>query len=329
MNTSCHVAQLLEGDCDLMPRLIQPRSGLGARRKALFHEAQLQGERNQALLSAVVKVALEPLAFLLACIDHPCAGSPQLFEASSQLGLQACVLDGDSGRRSDCAEQLGLVLQRRVVQKCGHVFAVPFDQRRRSPSAKVLQIEGPTLDIDIGAEVGQPICEVECRIAECPSKSVAEIGRGEVHAELDDEVAERIWATQGPPYAADMNRDAIMTSPRPKASTSRESERRSGLPACNLRTASTATPVRQNTLTIVSWALSAVSATPGFTWCSSRLRGPKPPKYMRTSSPPMAVTYDVRTRLRTNDPRNRPSGNARKTWKKRTGGTRSSACPTV
>jgi hypothetical protein len=78
----------------------------------------------------------------------------------------------------------------------------------------------------------------------------------------------------------------------------------------------------------IQWVLIPVAAA-GFASPSSRLFGPKPPKYMRTSSRPTAVAYDVKTTARTNRPLRRPSGNTRKTVIKSTGGTRSSACPTV
>ena len=44
------------------------------------------------------------------------------------LGLQAAVLEGDSGRRADRGEQLGLVLERRVVHQRRHARAVAIDQ---------------------------------------------------------------------------------------------------------------------------------------------------------------------------------------------------------
>ena len=89
------------------------------------------------------------------------------------------------------------------------------------------------------------------------------------------------------------------------------------------------TPVKQATLTIVNWTFRTTSPAAAFALPSSRLFGPKPPKYMRTSSSPIAAAYDINTRPRTNRPLRRPSGNTRKTCMKSTGGTRSRACPTV
>ena len=65
------VAQLLERDRDLLPRLNNPLACIGIRRNTLCEQAQLERQRDQALLRTIVKIALESLALLLSSVDHP------------------------------------------------------------------------------------------------------------------------------------------------------------------------------------------------------------------------------------------------------------------
>jgi hypothetical protein len=55
-------------------------------------EPQVVGEGQQALLGAVMQVALQPPAFGVAGLDDADAGGAQLVELSERLGLQPFVL---------------------------------------------------------------------------------------------------------------------------------------------------------------------------------------------------------------------------------------------
>src|SRR5881409_3623269 len=109
--------------------MLDARAGLGVAVDPLLEQAQLERKRHEALLRAVVQVALEPLTLLLAGLDDPQARAPELLHARGQLGLQPCVLQREAGRRADGGEQLGLVVHRRVVNQRGDRRAVALDER--------------------------------------------------------------------------------------------------------------------------------------------------------------------------------------------------------
>ena len=92
------------------------------RGRAAPEPAELERERDQPLLGAVVEVALQPLPLLLSRLDHPPARAAQLLEAGLQLDVQPAVLERDGGRRADRVEQLGLVVERGVVHQRRHVL---------------------------------------------------------------------------------------------------------------------------------------------------------------------------------------------------------------
>src|SRR5918994_7726213 len=110
------IAKLLQRRRDLPPCLIQTRPRFGIAVQALFEQAQLERQGNEPLLRAVVKVPLESPALVLTSIDDPRARALELFEASSQLGVQSAVLECDGGGRADGVEQLGFITKCRVVQ---------------------------------------------------------------------------------------------------------------------------------------------------------------------------------------------------------------------
>ena len=132
MEAAGDVAELVERDGDLAACAWSSRARASAiAGQLLLEQAELERERDQPLLRAVVQIALQSLALLLAGLDHACARAAQLLQVRLQLGLQAAVLERDPGCRRHRAQQLRLVLERRVVHQRGHVPAVPVDQRRR------------------------------------------------------------------------------------------------------------------------------------------------------------------------------------------------------
>ena len=136
-----------------------------------------------------MEVALQPLPLLLAGLDHPRARAPQLLEVRLLLGLQAAVLERDPGGRTHRSEQLGLILQRRVVQQRSHVRAVAVDQRRRPPARRSGSSTAPAIEIRPALELGQPVRERQRRIAKGARERIAQIGRRRVGAQLDERVA--------------------------------------------------------------------------------------------------------------------------------------------
>ena len=87
MQTARNSTQLLQRECDLAPRLIEPRLRVRISGELLLQATQLERKSNQPLLSAVMKVAFQPLPLLLPGLDHPRARTPKLLQVRPLLGM--------------------------------------------------------------------------------------------------------------------------------------------------------------------------------------------------------------------------------------------------
>jgi hypothetical protein len=63
------------------------------------------------LLSAVVKVALEPLTFLLPSLQYPNPRLLQLLQPSFELDLQTLILKGNTSDRGHCLDELPFLFE--------------------------------------------------------------------------------------------------------------------------------------------------------------------------------------------------------------------------
>ena len=90
---------------------------------------ELKGEADpeQALLGAVVEVALDPSALGVAGFDDAHSRGPHLVELGAQLGLQAGVLQRQARRRADRVDEGG------VVEECAGRGRARRGARRRRP----------------------------------------------------------------------------------------------------------------------------------------------------------------------------------------------------
>ena len=88
---------------------------LGGRVDVAVEQLEAHPEREQPLLRAVVEVALQPPALLVAGADDPRPRIAQLDELGAELGLQARVLQREPCGRAGRLEQTGLVDEVRVV----------------------------------------------------------------------------------------------------------------------------------------------------------------------------------------------------------------------
>ena len=156
---------------------------------AALQQAQLERDRDEPLLGAVVEVALEPAALGVARRHDPLARRPQLHDARAQLGLEALALDRDVRGRAHHLQQLRLVRQRRVVDERGDVLAVVVDERHRPPRARLGQRHRRPVGVDVGVEARQPVGEHERRVAERLRQHLAEPRESGALLERDDEVA--------------------------------------------------------------------------------------------------------------------------------------------
>ena len=111
----------------------------GARRAARASVGELRSRElerepdpEQALLGAVVEVALEPAAFGVAGLDDARARGAHLGELGAQLGLEARVLERERGGGADRVDEPGVVEQRGVVDERGEPVALVLEHRDRA-----------------------------------------------------------------------------------------------------------------------------------------------------------------------------------------------------
>src|SRR5262245_9359678 len=165
MDTPGDVAELFERASDLSPRLIETSTRLGIAAQPLLEQAELERERDQPLLCAVVEIAFQALPLFLARRKHACPRASELFEPRLQLGVQACVLERNAGSSSDRVEKLALVVECRIVEQRGDVRPVAVDQRRSSAVA-IRDLHSPPIEIAVAPEVGKPVGACQRRVAQ-------------------------------------------------------------------------------------------------------------------------------------------------------------------
>ena len=123
------LAQLGQRLGELGARRRDQLRGVGVVADPVLQQAQLQRDRHQPLLRAVVQVALEPPALGVAGGDDPLARCLQLVEPHVGLGQEALVLERDGRRRAGGLEQLGILVERGVVDERGDLPPVALDRR--------------------------------------------------------------------------------------------------------------------------------------------------------------------------------------------------------
>ncbi|MEJ7721883.1 MAG: hypothetical protein WKF58_16290 [Ilumatobacteraceae bacterium] len=103
MDAAGEVAQLVDGFAEILHRLRQDRSDsrAGVAVQACLGQPQGQRDRDQALLRAVVQVALDAPALGIAGGDDPRPRRGDLGQLGFDLGLQLLVVDRQSYRGDD------------------------------------------------------------------------------------------------------------------------------------------------------------------------------------------------------------------------------------
>lgn len=138
-----------------------------------------------------MEVALQPLTFILRGLDDPRARPAQLLEPGSKLNVQVCVLERHAESGGDRIEELGLLLEYRVVEKRCHASAVPFDEGQRPGLARRRQRDRLAIGIRVAPELRQPVGEPEGRISKSASKGLLQLRGAWVTSKLDEEVRDR------------------------------------------------------------------------------------------------------------------------------------------
>ena len=168
MDAARQLAQLLERLAQLLAR--RRRAALGGRRgssSSLARASRAQRERDEALLGAVVQVALEAPALGQAEATMLAARLLQLRDAGAQLGLQALVLQRQRGGGGRPSAELGVVGERGVVDDRGDAA------RRRARPASTVTPRSPAGDaapaVGVDPRVAFPALEHELEACGSPS----------------------------------------------------------------------------------------------------------------------------------------------------------------
>ena len=88
---------------------------------------QLDPERNEPLLSAVVQITLQPTALLVSGLHDPAPGLVYLRELQPHLDGQPTHLDGEPRRRDDAGQQIPALEQHRIMKQYRRLGVVPRD----------------------------------------------------------------------------------------------------------------------------------------------------------------------------------------------------------
>ena len=121
-----------------------------------------------------MEVALEPPPLGVPGLDDAGTRSAHLGELGAELGLKARVLEREARGGADGLEELGLVLERRIVDERGDAPPVVLEHGDGASFAS-RTVERAPARIHVALVRGQPERELERRIAERARDRVADV----------------------------------------------------------------------------------------------------------------------------------------------------------
>jgi hypothetical protein len=149
-------AELLDRDLELVGGRREQALELGVATLAQPPQraAELEGERHEPLLGAVVEVALDPAPLLVRSGGDAGARLLDGRELGAHLRVQARVDEREPGRGRDRRHELRLVAQRRVVHEHGQRLPPVLDRRHRACLPVLRQGEGAARGVHVLAALG-------------------------------------------------------------------------------------------------------------------------------------------------------------------------------
>jgi hypothetical protein len=129
VNATGQLAELLDGNLHLVGSCGEQALDVrvGATVEVALGSLQIECERDQSLLRAVMEIALDSAALLVAGGDDACTRLLDLDELGLQLRLQPGVLERESCSRGSRVDQLRLVAKRRIVDQSGERLTVALE----------------------------------------------------------------------------------------------------------------------------------------------------------------------------------------------------------
>ena len=136
-------------------------------------QAQVERERDELLLGAVVQVALDLAAGVVGRLDDPAPRVAQLLEPGPQVGLQALVVDRQRGSRGRGVHELGRGVELGVVHDRRHPRALALDRRPGASRAGARQVHAMPAVVHEHLAVGEPVGDVQRAVAEALGQHLA------------------------------------------------------------------------------------------------------------------------------------------------------------
>jgi hypothetical protein len=110
---------------------------------------------GEALLGAVVQLALQSPTLRVRRLDDPPARGGELLHPTLHLGLELNVAHRHPRRRSNGLDQRGILERRAVMHQHGDPAVVAVDRRDRTALTRVRRGERPARFVDVAA-LGPP-----------------------------------------------------------------------------------------------------------------------------------------------------------------------------
>ncbi len=189
MDAAGELAQLVERDGELLLRV----GDGGAERRPVvcrLREAEAERECEEALLRAVVQVALEAAPLVVGGFDDPRPRCAHLVDGGPQLRLEPLVLQRHSRRSTRRVHELRLVVERRIVDDRGDPPTAAIDPRDRAVSIGIRQLDREPFDVDVVGRLRKPVGDLERVVAERTRQALAQPAGLRRLTELDDQVGD-------------------------------------------------------------------------------------------------------------------------------------------
>ena len=160
------LAQLRERGSELVGQLLNGVGQLGLVLEPGTQQPEVERERDELLLGAVVQVALDLAAGVVGGLDDPAARVAELLQPRAQVGLQPLVVDRQRRGRSGGVDELGRGVELRVVHDRGDAVALALDRGPRAAGPGRRQVDRVAALVHEDAPVRQPVGDVERAVAE-------------------------------------------------------------------------------------------------------------------------------------------------------------------
>jgi hypothetical protein len=199
VNAAGQLAELLDRKLHLLGTCGEQALDLrvGATVEVALGSLQIERERDQPLLRAVVEVALDSAALLVAGGHDACTRFLDLDELGLQLRLQPGILERESCSCGSGVDQLRLVAEGRIVDQSRERLVVVLEVGDRAVVPVLRKLDGQAVGVDIPAALGQPEGDLERRVVQSLGERVADLARRRL-LEPEDEVADVRMGEAGP-----------------------------------------------------------------------------------------------------------------------------------